>query len=485
MVLSNEDLAHRVAQSLIMLSGLQGPIFPSEAAKSQYSCHLLKHIFALLKRVEDSALRLFVCQMLKRLIDTFRTSLLCDSEFPNCLMLAATMTGSSITNAVKDDVDETWNMETFDVLLEAWVSLRMFWPICLLNIKFLDQIVSNAVESNNSHTIPNIESYIKLIGDVGYHTVEAYAQARIDFANESLEEELIMDMKDQEVFDDQLISLATVGRLHGLQSVSLLTQLLRERLSLLQTAFAHLHEGKIGDDYIHSIHDHIHWLLLISGYIVADTGDGEKPMIPRSFLSETSGEHPLSQLMTCVMEIMNLFTAASQTPQRVYLSPLVVETLFWFSERFAKSYLFADGTNDVQLTDGLAKEFGAKSPQTHQKIEFFLDQAQANLMLWCGEGEIISAIIKLLNAFTSDKTMQKYLMSTAKWSALVGFLLHRLSVLPGSTHSPLIAALVRAGSGTVTEAQKNQYYASIFTTVEVGFNMNFRLLSFFRNNILN
>ena len=65
--------------------------------------------------------------MLRRLVETFRlTTLASLPQFPPCLMFAAELTCQVIRGAVKEDVDETWNMETFDDLLECWVALSMF-----------------------------------------------------------------------------------------------------------------------------------------------------------------------------------------------------------------------------------------------------------------------------------------------------------------------------------------------------------------------
>ena len=49
----SEDLSHKMAQCLIQLAGLNGPVFISTHAKSEYASHMLNHIFALMKRCVD------------------------------------------------------------------------------------------------------------------------------------------------------------------------------------------------------------------------------------------------------------------------------------------------------------------------------------------------------------------------------------------------------------------------------------------------
>ena len=83
--------------------------------------------------------------MFRRLVETFRINILGTiPEFLQLLSTAATITSQSIFAAVKDDVDETWNMEAFDELLEAWSSLCTFRLDALLSCSglFLSSTIS-------------------------------------------------------------------------------------------------------------------------------------------------------------------------------------------------------------------------------------------------------------------------------------------------------------------------------------------------------
>lgn len=37
-----------------------------------------------------------------------------------------------------------------------------------------------------------------------------------------------------------------------------------------------------------NLYEDLHWLLLISGYFLADDGNGEKPLIPKEIISHSS-----------------------------------------------------------------------------------------------------------------------------------------------------------------------------------------------------
>ena len=355
----------------------------------------------------------------------------------------------------------------------------MFWTV-----SFLDHIPTKNSPITTRHVVNqmneyrerapdppvfDVEQYSKVLAEIGYHVFETYVNARIDWNNGSLEDELVIEIKDQEMYDDQLISLSNLARLNPGHSVALLNRLLVERIQLFQDGLGKYKTGQIQETYLHSLFDHMHWIILIAGYLMGDAGTGEKPIIPSVFLKSNDVPHPVAQFLTNVLHLLDFTSRASATEDMDVMSPLVAETLFWFLERWSKSYLFADA--DVDYVDrfpaSMKESFGQKSLAAHQMVEFILDKIQANLMLWSGEVEVTLAAVKLLDSFSRDSTTRSALMHMPKWKLLVHFLLEHLSALPGESHSPLMAALASVGSGAKDEQEMKHYFDSILGTVEV------------------
>jgi hypothetical protein len=95
------------------------------------------------------------------------------------------------------------------------------------------------------------------------------------------------------------------------------------------------------------IHEHIHWIVLISGSILADAGEGEKPLIPNSMMY-LSGMQPMAEdqvvnLSRTFLELLQFLSSwNTNSLEASFCSPQVAESLIWFFERWSKSYLLID-----------------------------------------------------------------------------------------------------------------------------------------------
>jgi hypothetical protein len=165
-------------------------------------------------------------------------------------------------------------------------------------------------------------------------------------------------------------SLASVQRLLANQ-VSAIHQLLSaEMLSPDQRKYmwqakrwTEFIDELILERFLHFLHEHIHWLLMISGYILADTGKGEHPMVPVALMKlsihqvsncdnvdvAASDARPQSnygpdndqvvQLSKTIFDLGMLLTRDPNTCDISRFSPLVTKTLFWNLERWTRTYL--------------------------------------------------------------------------------------------------------------------------------------------------
>ncbi|KAJ3395985.1 Exportin-4, partial [Chytridiales sp. JEL 0842] len=183
---------------------------------------------------------------------------------------------------MKDEIsgDGTWTGEAADILLDSWASLSMQAQ------EMLDfhQSISKAGSTFDVTTLA------QFLTSVGYPVFESYVQSRLTLAANELddEEEEGQGLDDVLMFSDQLIYVSTLARWDPVNCITLLRNLLTERFVRIQETFRKARvnqvqsaeEGHLQITYM----EQIHWLVLISGYLLADSGSGEVPVIPRSLM---------------------------------------------------------------------------------------------------------------------------------------------------------------------------------------------------------
>ena len=80
-------------------------------------------------------------------------------------------------------------------------------------------------------------------------------------------------------YEDQLIGIAHIGRICCTSSLPYLFQLLQTSVSLL------INNTTENENMRHMAMDKVHWLLLITGNLIADTPHGQTSTIPDEILS--------------------------------------------------------------------------------------------------------------------------------------------------------------------------------------------------------
>jgi hypothetical protein len=150
------------------------------------------------------------------------------------------------------------------------------------------------------------------------------------------------------------------------------------------------------------LHEQLHWIILISAHILADTGKGEQPMIPDS-LMQLSGTQPYdqdqivghSQLFLELFRFSSSFS--SHSVEASNCSPRVAETLIWYMERWSKSYVLIDENEYGYMSPNIAKAFGRPGPSDGQGIviiDFFIEQMKTNFILWNADPDVLSQVHK-------------------------------------------------------------------------------------------
>ncbi|CAG8492367.1 1617_t:CDS:10 [Diversispora eburnea] len=196
---------------------------------------------------------------------------------------------------------------------------------------------------------------------------------------------------DSDTYGDQLISIAILARTVGQRVLDKLQILLHERSTQLKALF-----DIIGDNQVPSpnfttityIQESIHWLILISASLLADAGE----------------------------EILNIVSKDSSTVEiNNYLSPRVTETLFWFFERWGKTYLLIDESDYSSISINIVRAFGKRESQGEGEniLEYLIGKIKTNFILWNSDSDPLLQMVKLLNSYGKKSSLRNGLLHSS------------------------------------------------------------------------
>ncbi|KDN47942.1 hypothetical protein K437DRAFT_293968 [Tilletiaria anomala UBC 951] len=303
--------------------------------------------------------------------------------------------------------------------------------------------------------------------------VQPYIRGRLAAARISVEDhddDLFSEQgdeaqKDRELYSDQLISIGLLARINAAQSVRLLRDELRLRLSAAvgqgdaaraQTASAEAEAAALWEQ--------IHWLLLIAGHVVADSNSGETPTPPielTSLANAASADADEALLLEGFLGDVGIenFSRFAHMPVQV-ISPQVMETYVWFIGRWATSYvLSSDGPFSASHSAGSV----SRSETGVMALNSVTSALARVLETWTAEADVVKEVAATLKGFQLSETIPSILIEQQELRALLTAAINAMPVLPAGTHGDLLAALV--GLLFVAQAQAQATAESYFGQV--------------------
>ncbi|CAO3661292.1 unnamed protein product [Umbelopsis ramanniana] len=478
LIVQHDDrLGHRLRQCLIQLSGQNEKFFDHEhEAIVEYANAMILGLQKCINSIsatstdaqsieEQGPQILGVIQVARRLIENLPVLLLSQQgEFYLFLNDIAKLTTVCLRGTV-EDVDQGWISEAFDECLATWVSL----------VVNLQQAEEDSRNNNNENERKEIEKLSQFLKTFSFTIVQSYIDTRIEMASSSIEdddEELDGGMKDRELYADQLISIATLARLDPCQSLHQLQYVATEQFTILKDLF---NTGNMEmERQIGITNERIHWILLVSGSILADAGEGEKPLIPNS-LMHLSGMQALAEdqvvnLSNTFLEMLQYLSGWGTTSiQATFCSPQVAETLIWYMERWSKSYLLIDEEDYGYVSPNIARQFGKPGPsegEGQRIVSFLIDQIKTNFGLWNADEDVLVQIIKWLNTCGMSRNLKNGFLHAENFPGFIEFIAQNLEHLPEVVHSPLIKTVVGIASGSQDVPLRDKYLSLIFGMIE-------------------
>ncbi|KAF9940935.1 Exportin-4 [Mortierella alpina] len=467
-------MTHRVRQCLIQLCGLHGAIFMNEEATINHISGVMKGLLTLINNVascsSDECLQaeytenmIAITEMIRQLLSFHSIQTICSvPERFDFLNQVALLTIHCLNESAKVPEESESLMGAFDELLVTWVKL-----------------VQDSQAAISNHNLPALvvdaTSLLQFFHSISYGIVEKYIDTRLELAKFNAEVDEEGDgFQDWDTYGDQLISIAALARLDPHNTFVRLQGLLRERIEGLQGFLNNTYDGS-RPDYITFLYEHLHWLIVITGYVFADNSTGETAHVPDTLneLSKSQSREQ-DQFIHIFSNLMNLLDSVSLDPhsgQAASCSPQVALSLFWFLERWVKTYLFISPENYSSLSPNLLQAYGEASVGGSglDILEFLISKLRTNFLLWSADPDVLVQIIALLNTFGQRSSVRNALLQSAQFPSLVSFFIDNLSLLPEVIHNSLIQAITTIISYAPSEQLNGHYFGLISTAIETRF----------------
>ncbi|KAJ8409910.1 hypothetical protein AAFF_G00209510 [Aldrovandia affinis] len=496
----DSDMAQDSLQCLAQLASMHGPVFPDESARVSYLAHLVEGLLSMINGIEmEDSEAVGISNIISNLITNFPRSILTAlpselfSSFINCLTMLTCSFGRSAALEEVLDKDDMVYMEAYDKLLESWLTLLQddehFPRGCF---------VQPAVQVFNSY----IQCHLAAPDGTRNLTANGVASHEEEEINELQED-------DRELFSDQLASIGMLGRIAADHSIPLLTSLLEDRVTrlhgqlqrhqqqLLASPGPESMDRKVLDD----LYEDIHWLILVTGYLLADDPQSETPLIPSEVMEYSinhstevdinttlqvlgsPGEKASSipgcnrtdsviRLLSAVLRTSEVESRATRASLTELLSPQMGKDIVWFLKRWAKTYLLVDEKLYSQISIPLSMAFGPDTEGAQWIVGYLLEKVINNLSVWSSEPELANDTVELLVTLVERRERANIVIQCENWWNLAKQFASRsppLNLLSSSVQRTLMKALVLGGFAHMDSDTKQQYWTEVLQPLQQRF----------------
>lgn len=445
------SIAVSCRQLIVQLCCLTGRIFPLANGRTQeeHLQRMLSGIIAWISPADIVVLNIKSGKCESELIDGCRAlysvaSLISPTAFDQLLKgysstlgLLSSLTCEVLKANIEDNDAATWSQEALTILLDTWTifleppDLSKKAPLSHLGVSAVAAVFNTVIE---------IE--LKAAAQSAYDEVDPTEQLQASIAAR----------------DDRLSSFALIARAAPLESIPLLAKLFSERCSLL-----HQRRGLIADPTC--ILEELHWLLLISGHVLADSNDGETPLVPENIQDQLSDinieNHPVLFLSRSIID----FAAQSLEPTfRELFSPRLMEAVVWFLSRWSGTYLMphwdAERAHEKWSVRKTFMDVIQDEDYGRVLLATFVRIAMTALTAWPGEQDLREiTCYGLLRALVQRRYICVHLVTLDPWKEFAHAFANESSLLslPPRLQRSLSQSLCRSASGLSSSDATNQY----------------------------
>ncbi len=93
-------------------------------------------------------------------------------------------------------------------------------------------------------------------------------------------------------------------------------------------------------------------------------------------------------------------------------SPLVTESIFWFMNRFTRTYLYLDPNNYQFVSNDIMNTFG-KTGSGLMVLEKMLEMVSKNIHLWHSDSSVLLQIVRLFDTLSGNQDIRNALVESS------------------------------------------------------------------------
>ncbi|KAJ2515459.1 hypothetical protein H4217_005156 [Coemansia sp. RSA 1939] len=381
------------------------------------------------------------------------------------------------------DMDNYFVMQAFDELASAWSSvineIREWSFMEDANGAYRERIeqssISNANEApdmllKNSADNPSVlASFMQFLATAAHLIRSDYIQLRMlmcedsVYGNDAHGDVSVIDQgllaKDYVVYEDQLQFFALLSRLDIRTSMDRLHESLCSRCNALQSEFGRIESkiksgelavsgGNSSQKTIDLLHEQIQWIILLIGHSLADSGISERVLIPQPIIDYSASCLSPEQDMVVhnvmvILKLLQFELESSSSELAAYVSPLLIETIYWLLRRIGPIYLLFNSSDYRRMSSSLISAFGASSEGGNGQaiVQGLLNFVRCTFDQWSSEEDLLHMCISLLRELSQCSSISQEITQSPLFTPFVLYLFDNISRIPESTHSSVVEAL--------------------------------------------
>ncbi|KAD7477480.1 hypothetical protein E3N88_00616 [Mikania micrantha] len=453
-------LAVSARKLIVQLCTLTGTIFPSDAGASQGK-HLLQLLSGIIQWIHPPdaiAKAIEIGRSESELLDGCRGLLSISAvtnpvsfddllkhirPFGTLSLLSALMCEAIKDLMTKDLEEEPWSWVARDILLDTWTTL---------------------LTERNTSGVASLLPPEGINAAANLFALIVESELKAASASEEREEYFQASVA---AMDERLSSYALIARAAINITIPFLSGLLSER-------FSRLHQGNGISDPTTTMEE-LYSLLLITGHVLADEGEGETPLIPLAIETRfpehvETEKHPVVVLSWSIIK----FAEQSLNPnmRAAFFSPRLMEAIIWFLARWSCTYLMIAGEMQsykapdevtllhMQQSRKALLSFSAEHTQGKNLLDIIVRISLTTLISYAGEKDLQAlTCYQLLGGLVRRKSICAHLVTLESWRDLAHcFTNNRVLLSLNATHQRSLAqTLVLSASGIKNLIEANQY----------------------------
>eukprot|EP01083_Nonionella_stella_P097010 272726_1 len=262
-----------------------------------------------------------------------------------------------------------------------------------------------------------------MLGGFAGRVFRRFVEHKVELVKMEAEADVELQCKfhDSAYLDEQLVSVACLGRFDAASALPMLSHAVEERVQRLRH---HAEHGPSAGVSPHVVQEELFWLIRTLGHLLADAPSlesRETPSLPGQLVALSLGtpEGQTDWVVEAVRPVMAYVefenVLIDQKKHDQALSPFLAETVCWFLQRWAASYLMPDMSVYARVVTRLFETYGPDTEGGRQALEFLLRKVVINTFRWREELSVSEKSCELVQELVRNKRIRAALPRSAAW----------------------------------------------------------------------